>query len=76
MSLNFLIAGHTKKEHDEAFGGVKRKMKNCNTLCPKQMRHIIYESHVSAKTIAASYAQLYNWKICGAAVPVSFQFPS
>lgn len=73
VSLDFLVAGHTKNVVIEAFGHVKRKLKCKNARTLRKMMRIVKMSSTSPKCIAES---LINWILWKDNLESFFKIPS
>lgn len=62
ISLNFLVAGHTKNWCDAAFGFVKRNLNTVNVLCPRDMMDAVDSSSASTVVIPCTNIQFMDWK--------------
>ena len=61
--LRFLVAGHTKNRCDAAFGLVKRRLKQFDVFCPRDMMKVISESSKSNEVVCSRDVLWFNWKL-------------
>lgn len=62
INLYFLVAGHTKNRCDAAFGLVKRKLKQRNVVCAREMMRVIQESSTSNQVVCSTCVRWFDWK--------------
>lgn len=62
VSLDFMVAGHTKNVVDGAFGHVKRKLKRREARTPREMMDIVEMSSTSSHCIPGSTVNWILWK--------------
>lgn len=62
ITLNFLVAGHTKNRCDGAFGFVKRRLKTHNVVTSRQMMRVVSESSSTNHVVCSVDVRWLSWK--------------